>query len=74
MENYFSQSGTKDILASMTKGIALQGLNMSEFREIAIIIPPIELQKEFVRFAETIDKSKLSVLLLWKNHGYYLVI
>ena len=58
MENYFSQSGTKDILASMTKGIALQGLNMSEFREIAIIIPPIELQKEFVRFAETIDKSK----------------
>ena len=31
---------------------------MSEFREIAIIIPPIELQKEFVRFAEAIDKSK----------------
>lgn len=61
MENYFSQSGTKDILASMTKGIALQGLNMSEFREIAIIIPPIELQKEFVRFAETIDKSKSAI-------------
>ena len=61
MENHFSQSGTKDILASMTKGIALQGLNMSEFREIAIIIPPIELQKEFVRFAETIDKSKSAI-------------
>ena len=73
MENYFSQSGTKDILASMTKGIALQGLNMSEFREIAIIIPPIELQKEFVRFAETIDKSKLSVFSLLQKHSYYLV-
>lgn len=73
MENYFSQSGTKDVLASMTKGIALQGLNMSEFREIAIIIPPIELQKEFVRFAEAIDKSKLSDLLPWKNYSHYLI-
>ena len=61
MEQYFAQSGTKDILVTMTKGIALQGLNMSEFREIAVIVPPIDLQKKFVEFANIIDKSKAVV-------------
>jgi type I restriction enzyme S subunit len=61
MEHYFEQRGTKEILASMTKGIALQGLNMSEFREIYVIIPPLKLQDEFCEFAIQVDKSKVAV-------------
>lgn len=61
MEHFFAQMGTKDILAMMTKGIALQGLNMSEFKEMVVIVPPIEMQREFIKFANQIDKSKVAV-------------
>ena len=45
----------------MTKGIALQGLNMSEFREIDVIIPAMSLQQQFSAFVEQTDKSKLAI-------------
>ncbi len=59
MQHLFAQKGSKETLASMTKGIALQGLNMSEFREMQIILPPIEGQREFAAFVAQVDKSKL---------------
>ena len=61
MQSLFDQDGIKTILSAMTKGIALQGLNMSEFREVDIILPPISLQRDFVAFREQTDKSKLAV-------------
>lgn len=61
MRCLFDQDGIKNVLASMTKGIALQGLNMSEFREIAIILPPISLQQKFMAFKAQTDKSKLAI-------------
>ena len=61
MQSLFDQEGIKTILSAMTKGIALQGLNMSEFREVDIILPPISLQRDFVAFREQTDKSKLAV-------------
>ena len=61
MQHFFAQSGTKRVLESMTKGIALQGLNMSEFREINVIIPDMNLQLKFATFVEQTDKSKLAV-------------
>lgn len=61
MQHFFAQSGTKRVLESMTKGIALQGLNMSEFREINVIIPDMNLQLKFAAFVEQVDKSKAAV-------------
>ena len=61
MQHFFAQEGTKRVLESMTKGIALQGLNMSEFREIDVIIPAMSLQQQFAAFVEQTDKSKLDI-------------
>jgi len=60
MQSFFAQDGVKTILAAMTKGIALKGLNMSEFREVDIIVPPVDYQREFVAFKRQSDKSKYS--------------
>ena len=61
MQHFFAQDGTKRVLQSMTKGIALQGLNMSEFREIDVIVPDMNLQQKFAAFVEQTDKSKLAI-------------
>lgn len=61
MQHFFAQEGTKRVLESMTKGIALQGLNMSEFRETDVIIPAMSLQQQFAAFVEQTDKSKFEV-------------
>ena len=45
-------------IASITKGVALQGININEFKMCPIILPPIQLQTEWVEFAQQTDKSK----------------
>ncbi len=58
LQELFAQQSIKDWLKAITKGIALQGLNMSEFKEMPVIVPPMELQEKYVDFAEQVDKSK----------------
>lgn len=48
-----------DDIKSKAKGITLIQLNIEDLREVELIIPPIEQQKAFVKFAEQVDKSKL---------------
>lgn len=56
-----SQYG-KQILADMCKAIVGQAnINAQELQDIAILIPPIELQEKFSDYAETIKKSKLTI-------------
>ena len=50
-----------DYIKSKAKGITLIQLNLEDLREIELIIPPIEQQKQFADFVKTIDKSKLAV-------------
>ena len=50
-----------DDIKSKAKGITLIQLNMEDLREVELIIPPIEQQKIFVKFAEQVDKSKVAV-------------
>ena len=59
LKELFAQKPIKDWLKAITKGIALQGLNMSEFKEMPVIIPEMRLQEEYVKFAKQIDKSKV---------------
>ena len=50
-----------DDIKSKVKGITLIQLNMEDLREVELIIPPIEQQKDFVKFANQVDKSKVAV-------------
>jgi len=49
-----------DNIKSKAKGITLIQLNMEDLRTVTLMVPPIELQKAFVEFAQQVDKSKLS--------------
>ena len=56
-----SQYG-KQTLADMCKAIVGQAnINAQELQDIAILIPPIELQKKFSNYTETVKKSKLTI-------------
>ena len=61
LQELFAQDPIKRWLKGITKGIALQGLNMSEFKEMPVIMPPLEKQNSFVVFAKQVDKSKAQV-------------
>lgn len=52
---------TKRQFDSSIKGIGVPNLHLGEIKKTKIFLPPIELQKEFVSFAEQIDKSKATV-------------
>ena len=43
-------------------GAAITRLTISKLNTIKIIVPPIEIQKEFADFVKQIDKSKLKKL------------
>ena len=61
LQELFAQDAIKNWLKGITKGIALQGLNMGEFKEMPVIMPTIAMQKAFVDFASQVDKSKAVV-------------
>ena len=50
-----------DNIKELAKGIALVQLNMEDLRQVELILPPIELQNEFLQFAQQTDKLKCEV-------------
>ena len=52
---------TKRQFDSSIKGIGVPNLHLGEIKKTKIFLPPIELQKEFVSFAEQVNKSKAVV-------------
>lgn len=48
-------------LAELTKGVALKGINMGEFKLCPIILPPMELQEKCFAFIQESDKSKFEL-------------
>ena len=57
-----------DILKSKAKGITLIQLNMEDLRNIELVIPPIDLQAEYLKYSALIDKSRLL-----SNHLLFLI-
>ena len=43
------------------KGIGVPDLHLNQIREFDILLPPLELQKQFAAFVQQIDKSKFTV-------------
>ena len=52
---------TKQQFDSSLKGIGVPNLHLGEIKKARIIVPPIELQKQFATFVEQTDKSKLAI-------------
>lgn len=49
-------------IADITKGVALKGININEFKVCPIILPPLDLQQKWIEFSQQIDKSKYSII------------
>ena len=52
---------TKQQFDASLKGIGVPNLHLGEIKKARIILPPMELQKQFATFVEQTDKSKLAV-------------
>ena len=52
---------TKKQFDSSIKGIGVPNLHLGEIKKTKIFLPPMKLQKEFVSFAEQVNKSKIEV-------------
>ncbi len=61
MDVLFHQEAIKDFLSSITKGIALQGINMGEFKKMPVIVPPFALQRRIEEISIQSDKSKFEL-------------
>ncbi len=62
---YMNLPQTKKLLLSMCRSACGQAnINATEFQEIPIYIPPVDLQKQFAAFKQQADKSKFE---LWKS-------
>ena len=46
-----------DILSGV-RAVTADNIEFNSFKQRALIVPPIELQKEYVGFLEQVDKSK----------------
>jgi len=60
-QHYFQSDSLKKALAENTHGGTMDILNLGIVRKLAMPLPPLELQNEFLRFVKQTDKSKLEV-------------
>ncbi len=52
---------TKEQFNESLKGVGVPNLHLGEIKKTKLIVPPIELQNEFVKFIEQVDKSKFNL-------------
>lgn len=57
----FKTSGIQHIIAELTHGIALKGINMADVRKLQMINPPSELQTEFEKKSIAIYEQRLRI-------------
>ena len=58
---FFQSESLKRALSDSTHGGTMDILNLGIVRKIAMPLPPIELQNEFVAFVKQVDKSKVAI-------------
>ena len=51
----------RGVISSLTRGIALKQINMSELRKIQVILPPLPLQHSFAQKIEQIEQQKAAI-------------
>ena len=59
---YFMESAAgKEQFISKNQSAVKAGLNFNSINTLQILIPPIEIQQQFLRFVSQVDKSKVVV-------------
>ncbi len=62
LSTFLNTDFSKQMLLAMCKAaIGQANINAQELQDIGIYIPPIEIQRDFVKFKEQINKSKVAV-------------
>ena len=51
----------RGVISSLTRGIALKQINMSDLRKIQVILPPLPLQHSFAQKIEQIEQQKAAI-------------
>ena len=61
-KQFLSHSEVRKVLSAMATGTSgsMYNISMEKLKTLAIIVPKMEWQQEFIRFVEQIDKSKHS--------------
>jgi len=60
-QHYFQSDSLKKALAENTHGGTMDILNLGIVRKLAMPLPPLELQNEFIAFVKQTDKSKFII-------------
>ena len=65
---YTNMPHGKSQIIEGTGGAAQQHFNVGKYNKLKLMLPPLEYQKQYVKFLEEIDKSRLL-----SNHSLYLI-
>ena len=63
----------KDILSGV-RAVTADNIEFNSLKQRELIVPPIELQQEYVTFLEQIDKSKVSLYYKNRKGGFSAII
>ncbi len=69
-----NSDGTKHQFDGSLKGIGVPNLHLGEIKKTKILVPPIDAQKEFSKFLEQVDKSKVVVQKALDETHYYIIV
>ena len=58
---YINSDYGKQLISGCINGAVTKSITKTELKKIPVMIPPMELQNEFVAFIEQIDKSKFEI-------------
>ena len=64
----FNESVRQDVLRNRVSGTAITRIILKELKKIKVMVPPIDLQNQFVLFSNEVDKSKFELIRKIENN------
>ena len=61
LNEYIKMEKSQQYIKEHTRGATLQQINLSELRDLEIVIPPLPLQRVFATFVERVDQQEQTV-------------
>ena len=61
LNEYIKMEKSQQYIKEHTRGATLQQINLSELRDLEVVIPPLPLQRVFAAFVERVDQQKQTV-------------
>lgn len=62
LNEYLKCDKSQRYIQENTKGATLKQINLSELRKLMVLVPPLELQKQFADFVQQVEKTKTIVI------------